>query len=188
MGQYFTSYLCIMATHAALNERARAQKVLAKRLPVLQRKVEVMGKRANTPALVLYQDSSHGAWHVTKHCPIDATFPSLSQLVSTHNLHAAGVLLTWTQITADKTPYAVNRTSSSTGEETRLAWKYGASLTASAMQTAMRANVPLLVAHQDSVHGIWAAAKHCPAGRVFPELNARVCIYNHTVYVLLTRF
>lgn len=186
--QYFTICPYIMATQAALTERTRAQAVLDKQLPALQRKVKVMGKRANIPALVMYQDSSHGAWHVTKHCPIDATFPSPSQLVSTHNLHVAGVLLTWTQLTADETPYAVKRTSSSTRKETEIARKYGASVRALAMRTAMRANVPLLVAHQDSVHGIWAAAKHCPDGMVFPDLKARARIYNHTVHALLTRF
>lgn len=47
----------------------------------MQRKSKKLGTKANIRTLTLYEDPTHGFWHIAKYCPKGKTFPDVGKLV-----------------------------------------------------------------------------------------------------------
>ncbi|PMB63376.1 hypothetical protein BM221_010739 [Beauveria bassiana] len=79
-----------MTARAFLTGHTRREKEAArKRGPSLQDKTKQLGAKANIRTLTLYEDPTHGFWHIAKHCPHGKTFPDIGRLVAFRVLRAA---------------------------------------------------------------------------------------------------
>ncbi|KAM3565374.1 hypothetical protein ARSEF4850_001410 [Beauveria asiatica] len=71
-----------MTARAFLTGHSRQEKEVARKCgPSLQRKSMRLGAKANIRTLTLYEDPTHGFWHIAKHCPNGKTFPDVGRLV-----------------------------------------------------------------------------------------------------------
>lgn len=71
-----------MTARAFLTGHSRQEKEAARKCgPSLQRKSKKLGTKANIRTLTLYEDPTHGFWHIAKYCPKGKTFPDVGKLV-----------------------------------------------------------------------------------------------------------
>jgi hypothetical protein len=79
-----------MTARAFLTDHTKKEKETArKRGPSLQKKTKQLGEIARIRTLTLYEDPTHGVWHVAMHCPTGKSFPDLNALVSIEDPCAA---------------------------------------------------------------------------------------------------
>ncbi|KGQ02401.1 hypothetical protein BBAD15_g12389 [Beauveria bassiana D1-5] len=72
-----------MTARAFLADHTKKEKETArKRGPSLQKKTKQLGEIARIRTLTLYEDPTHGVWHVAMHCPTGKSFPDLTALVN----------------------------------------------------------------------------------------------------------
>lgn len=71
-----------MTARAFLTGHTRKEKETArKRGPSFEEKAIQLGEKANIRILAVYENPTHGVWHIAKHCPAGKTLPDISKLV-----------------------------------------------------------------------------------------------------------
>lgn len=86
------AFFCVatMTAQAFLTGHTRQQKETArKRGPSLQQKTVQLGQKANIRIVTVYENPTHGVWHIAKYCPAGKTFPDIGRLVRINTPSAA---------------------------------------------------------------------------------------------------
>ncbi|XWW94427.1 hypothetical protein V2A60_002370 [Cordyceps javanica] len=72
-----------MTAKAFLTGHSKKEKEAArKRGPSLKDKTKQLGEIARIRTLTLYEDPTHGFWHIAMHCPTGKSFPDISSLMN----------------------------------------------------------------------------------------------------------
>ncbi len=59
---------------------------MRKRGPSLRDKAQQIGLKGNVRVLLIYEDPTHGVWHIAKHCPPGLAFPNINGLVGVQRI------------------------------------------------------------------------------------------------------
>lgn len=71
---------CVMRV---LTRHSKQQKESVRRRgSSLRRKARQIALQGSIRMLLVYEDPTHGVWHITKYCPADVAFPDVNALVS----------------------------------------------------------------------------------------------------------
>ncbi|KAH8713449.1 hypothetical protein HC256_006703 [Beauveria bassiana] len=74
---------CVMRV---LTRHSKQQKESVRRRgSSLRRKAKQIALQGSIRMLLVYEDPTHGVWHITKYCPADMAFPDVNELIAEHD-------------------------------------------------------------------------------------------------------